>query len=47
MQLAVWMLLLHDASRIGCRNVQFTGGEPLPYSSLATLIREAGGSIIT
>lgn len=36
-----WLSILQDASSFGCRSVQFIGGEPLLYSRLHDLIREA------
>jgi MoaA/NifB/PqqE/SkfB family radical SAM enzyme len=41
MQLEDWLRLLTEAHALGCRNVQFIGGEPLLYAGLPQLVREA------
>lgn len=41
LELKDWMKLLNEAHELGCRKVQFIGGEPLLYSGLPDLIREA------
>lgn len=41
MQVADWLQLLNDAHALGCRKVQFIGGEPLLYPGLPDLIRRA------
>jgi molybdenum cofactor biosynthesis enzyme MoaA len=41
MQLADWMDTLNQAADLGCRRVQFIGGEPTLYPGLAELIEHA------
>jgi MoaA/NifB/PqqE/SkfB family radical SAM enzyme len=36
-----WIAILKEAHDIGCRGVQFIGGEPLLHPGLPTLVREA------
>lgn len=38
-----WEKILQDAYDLGCRRVQFTGGEALLYDPLPTLIQKANG----
>ena len=41
LELPDWLQLLSDARALGCRQVQFIGGEPLLYSGLPALLRHA------
>src|SRR5688572_23684207 len=47
MQPADWIAMLDEASDLGCRRVQFVGGEPTLYPALGTLVYHARSRCFT